>query len=224
MNEQPAIISTSHWRATETASSPIAGAQGGNLTTQSGQNLEQLSDEEFWDYARKLAQQLPAAQPEEWVMCRLSRGECLIPLTALYEVVRPPHRLALLPAIPEWMPGVVAWRGETIAVIDLDAYLSGYPPDLVDEGTMLVAKYAGLPIGLLVPAIGQTTLLQSEEEILKSTHNSQPATANEEKKNFRGAPPSPRQGTPSPAPLPVLDLQLLLADVVQQIETAASNG
>jgi chemotaxis signal transduction protein len=210
MNEHPTIISTSHWRATETASSPIVGAQGGSLTTQPGQNLAQLSDEEFWDYARKLAHQMPAAaQPEECVTCKLSRGDCLIPLTALYEVVRPPHQLALLPAIPEWMPGIVAWRGETIAVIDLDAYLSGYPADLPDEGILLVANYVGLPVGLLVPTIGQTTPLQSGEVYqLPSWYLSSRAAF---VKGLQGE-------------APVLDLPLLLAHAVQQIETAASYG
>ncbi len=210
MNEHPTIISTSHWRATETASSPIVGAQGRSLTTQPGQNLAQLSDEEFWDYARKLAHQAPAAaQPEECVTCKLSRGDCLIPLTALYEVVRPPHQLALLPATPEWMPGIVAWRGETIAVIDLDAYLSGYPADLPDEGILLVANYAGLPVGLLVPTIGQTTPLQSGGVYqLPSWYLSSRAAF---VKGLQGE-------------APVLDLPLLLAHAVQQIETAASYG
>lgn len=210
MNEHPTIISTSHWRATETASSPIVGAQGGSLTTQPGQNLAQLSDEEFWDYARKLAHQMPAAaQPEECVTCKLSRGDCLIPLTALYEIVRPPHQLALLPAIPEWMPGIVAWRGETMAVIDLDAYLSGYPADLLDEGILLVANYAGLPVGLLVPTIGQTTPLQSGGVYqLPSWYLSSRAAF---VKGLQGE-------------APVLDLPLLLAHAVQQIETAASYG
>ena len=210
MNEHPTIIFTSHWRATETASSPIVGAQGGSLTTQPGQNLAQLSDEEFWAYARKLAHQVPAAaQPEECVTCKLSRGDCLIPLTALYEVVRPPHQLALLPAIPEWMPGIVAWRGETIAVIDLDAYLSGYPADLPDEGILLVANYAGLPVGLLVPTIGQTTPLQSGGvNQLPSWYLSSRAAF---VKGLQGE-------------APVLDLPLLLAHAVQQIETAASYG
>ncbi len=210
MNEHPTIISTSHWRATETASSPIVGAHGGSLTTQPGQNLAQLSDEEFWAYARKLAHQVPAAaQPEECVTCKLSRGDCLIPLTALYEVVRPPHQLALLPAIPEWMPGIVAWRGETIAVIDLDAYLSGYPADLPDEGILLVANYDGLPVGLLVPTIGQTTPLQSGGvDQLPSWYLSSRAAF---VKGLQGE-------------APVLDLPLLLAHAVQQIETAASYG
>src|SRR5438105_15437428 len=120
MNEHPTIISTPSRRATETTSSLIVGAQGGSLTTQPGQNLEHLSDEEFWDYARKLARQVPvAAQPEECGTCKLSRGDCLIPLTALYAVVPPRHRLALLPAIPAWMPVVVASRGDPISRIDL---------------------------------------------------------------------------------------------------------
>jgi len=209
MNELPAIISTSHLRAAETASSPVVGVQGGSQVTEPGQNLEQLSDEEFWDYARQLARQVPAAQPEEYVTCKLSKGDCLIPLTTLYEVVGPPPRLALLPAIPEWMPGVAAWRGETIAVIDLDAYLSGYPAERPHEAMLLVANYAGLPVGLLVPTIGQTTPLQSGGVYqLPSWYLSSRAAF---VKGLQGE-------------ALVLDLPLLLAHAVQQIETAASYG
>ena len=210
MNEHPTIISTPHRRTAETVSSPAVGAQGGSETTQPGWNLEQLSDEEFWDYARQLARQVPAAaQPEEYVTCKLSKGDCLIPLTTLYEVVGSPYRLALLPAIPEWMPGVVAWRGETIAIIDLDAYLSGYPAERPHEGMLLVANYAGLPVGLLVPAIVQTTPLQSGGVYqLPSWYLSSRAAF---VKGLQGE-------------APVLDLPLLLAHAVQQIETAASYG
>ena len=217
MNELPAIISTSHLRAAETAGSPVVGVQGGSQVTEPGQNLEQLSDEEFWDYARQLARQVPAAaQPEEYVTCKLSKGDCLIPLTTLYEVVGSPYRLALLPAIPEWMPGVVAWRGETIAVIDLDAYLSGYPAERPHEAMLLVANYAGLPVGLLVPAMGQTMPLQSEELIPSMD------AINQEHSWYlptRAALMKSKQGEAL-----VLDVPLLLADVVQQIETAATHG
>src|SRR5438876_7854625 len=105
-----------------------------------GPALEQLSDEEFWRYARKLASTINRARtgvihhaPTEHLVCKLSRGYCLVPLTALYEVVQPPqgrhktYPYTLLPAVPQWMLGLVAWRGETIAVIDLDAYLTGHP-------------------------------------------------------------------------------------------------
>ena len=216
MNELPAIISTSHLRAAETASSPVVGVQGGSQVTEPGQNLEQLSDEEFWDYARQLARQVTAAaQPEEYVTCKLSKGDCLIPLTTFYEVVGPPHRLALLPAIPEWMSGVVAWRGETIAVIDLDAYLSGCPVDRQHEGMLLVANYTGLPVGLLVPALGQTTPVQSEEvtpsmDVINQVSSWCLPTRAAFVKSIQGE-------------ALVLDVPLLLADVVQQIETAVNS-
>ena len=208
MNKHPTTISTP---TGEQQKLPVRQVlmPNGEVTMQAEQNLAQLSDEEFWGYARTLAHQLPAAQPEEWVTCKLYRGSCLIPLAALYEIVRPPHRLALLPAIPEWMPGVIAWRGETIAVIDLDEYLSGYDADLPGEGILLVANYDGLPIGLFVPSIGQITPLQSEEaRQLPSWYLSSRAAF---VKDMQGE-------------TPVLDLALLLADVVQQIETAPSYG
>src|ERR1700680_1979408 len=141
MNEHSRVISTSldssHW-----------------------QQLEQLDDEGFWDYVRELAHQAPTAatanaQGEEYLECTLSRGQCLIPLTTLYQLVLPPHRLALLPSTPEWMPGIVAWHGETIAVIDLDMYLSGHEADPTN-GMLLIANHEGLPIGLLVSGVGQT--------------------------------------------------------------------
>src|ERR1700726_2277051 len=89
------------------------------------QILEQSSDVEFWNYARQLAYAAPAiAQREEYLVCEFGSGSCLLPLSTLLEVVLPPHRLALLPATPPWMPGVVAWRGDTLAAVNLAAYLS----------------------------------------------------------------------------------------------------
>ncbi len=106
------------------------------------QNLEQLRDDEFWDYARTLARRVPvAAQSEDYLECALGTGTCLIPLTTLNEVVLPPHRLTLLPATPEWMPGIVAWRGEAIAVIDLTLYLSGLAVDL-SNAILLIVNHA----------------------------------------------------------------------------------
>ena len=190
------------------------------LDTTHLQNLEQLSDEEFWDYARQRAQQMPAAQPEEYLECTLSKGCCLIPLAALNEVVLPPHRLAMLPATPEWMPGVAAWRGEVIAVIDLSMHLSGHTLDL-SNGILLIAHHAGIPLGLLVPAIGQTTSIQQDMHVSLAVED-----------------PKATVDLASPWYLPtralyvkgiqreaiILDVPLLLADAVQHIETAASNG
>jgi chemotaxis signal transduction protein len=190
------------------------------------QNLEQLDDEEFWEYARRLAQQAPAsAQSEEYLACILAQGTCLIPLTALNEVVLPPHHLTLLPATPEWMPGLVAWRGEAIAVIDLSLFLSNHTLDL-SNGILLVANHAGLPIGLLVPSIGQTIPVQQE---LEDT----PTPASD---NFTHSTETMAHGLTHYAPdraacvkgiqqgALVLDLPVLLAAVTRHIERAAANG
>jgi len=141
--------------------------------------LDQLSDEEFWGYVHEWASFTPPApSPEEYLKCELSSGDCLISLAALYEVMPCPQRFALLPATPAWMVGIFAWRGETIAVIDLDAYLStpaseteldptlAHDPEAgYDPGQLLIANCSGLPVGLLVPTRGVTTT-QSEASVL----------------------------------------------------------
>jgi len=177
----------------------------GLLTAQA---LEQLNEEEFWSHARRLASQAPSATgtPQEYLRCELRSGNYLIPLAALHEVVsttydaRKPHAYALLPAAPAWMVGLVAWRGETIAVIDLDAYLLTTISEPEDDppstppSTLLIASREGNdraparwsynpPVALLVPNITPTTL---------------------------------------PSEAPILDLCDILEDVVQQIKDAAA--
>jgi len=101
------------------------------------------------------------------------------------------------------MCGIAAWRGETIAVIDLDLYLSG-TANFSPDATLLVANQAELMIGLLVPGIGQTTTVQLEQTMPTATQE--------------GAMRGIYDGKP------VLDAPALLSGVVQQIERAAHNG
>ena len=202
------------------------------------QNLEQLRDDEFWDFARALARQVPAAaQSEDYLECALGTGTCLIPLTMLNEVVLPPHRLTLLPATPEWMPGIVAWRGEAIAVIDLTLYLSGHPVDL-SNAILLIVNHANIPIGLLVPSIGQTTPIQQGPQDTLSPENVTSPTGPADSSALAAlaalaAPKAPASTPYMPSQTAgvkgmqqgalVLDVPILLADVVQRIETAAFN-
>jgi chemotaxis signal transduction protein len=179
--------------------------------------LEQLSDEEFWNSARELAGiTYQAPQHQEYLECVLASGSCLIPLAALHEVILPPHRLALLPATPEWMRGIVAWRSETIAVIDLDAYLSGNS-DLIEpfsEGTLLVtdAGAGDVPVGLLVPTVGATTTISLDQLTTPTQAFAwyMPGRA----KAIEGVQTETL----------VLDLDALLADVVQQIGMLSRDG
>ncbi len=161
-------------------------------------SLAMLSDEAFWEYARELASQSETAvYPEEYLECLLRQERCFIPLKSLYDIVLPPHRLALLPATPRWMAGIVAWRGEAIAVIDLEAYLADV--ELVREGTLLIANYEGLPIGLLVSSVGMIRQNLSEGEQSTSTDA-------------------------APADALVLDILPMLADALRHIGTAPPYG
>src|ERR1700737_3573014 len=105
------------------------------------QSIDLLTEEEFWDYARALAHRIPtpvSTRSQEVLICELSQETYIFPLSALNEVVPPPHLFAFLPAMPGWMPGIVAWRDQTIAVVDLEAYFSGHHMARPTEGTLLV--------------------------------------------------------------------------------------
>ncbi len=101
------------------------------------------------------------------------------------------------------MHGVAAWRGETIAVIDLDLYLSDTSISSPD-GILLVANHAELTVGLLVPGIGPIITVQLEQMLPSTTQ------AGMAKGIYAGA--------------SVLDIPALLAGIVQQIERAALYG
>ncbi len=206
--------------------------------------LSQLSDEEFWNYAYELASAPPQGvikgvinhaptnglERTEYLLCKFRSGDYLIPLTALHEVVLAPHDIlhawALLPGMPAWMVGVTAWRDETIAVIDLDAYL-GHSQDSLDptllslpllypasSPTLLIASCDtlngrakagilsggqvtyGLPIGLLVPAI-----VPKEDALYQI----------------------PSDAIDRSPTIPILDIGPILEDVIQQIKDACPS-
>jgi chemotaxis signal transduction protein len=168
------------------------------------QSIDLLSEEEFWDYARALANHIPtpvSAFPQAALICELSQEAYIFPLSALLEVVPAPHRFARLPAMPAWMPGIVAWRDLTIAVVDLDAYLSDHHMARPTEGTLLVANQGNITVGLLVSTTGKTTTRQG----LQAT-NTEESVNNTKREQL------------------VFDIAALLAEVIEKIEVAATNG
>jgi len=180
-------------------------------------DLERMSDEEFWNYAHERAGIIPQSSSQErdyqdqHLECKLSRGNCLISLKDIIEVVPPPHLFAQLPVTPSGMRGLVAWRGEAIAVIDLDMYLSGVNVSPLD-GMLLVISHADLTVGLLVPGVGLTTTVQFEQMNLSTGPSVfyTPMRAGVVRGIY--------------AEEPVLDVSALLPDVVQQIGMAAHYG
>jgi len=175
------------------------------------QDLEQMDDEEFWDYARQRARTLPEPPLHaEYIECKLSTHACLVMFQDLAEVLPPPHRLARLPGMPIWMAGIMSWRGETIAVVNLDLYLLGEQQadsSLTADGMLLVASQAGLVVGLLVPTLGFTSTI-ALEQISSSDNNL--AFAND-----------PTLVAGVYADLPILNISTLLTSLAQQIGTAA---
>ncbi|MBV9230720.1 MAG: chemotaxis protein CheW [Chloroflexi bacterium] len=141
---------------------PISGTA--SLSSAHSQFLEQLNDEQFWNYAVELAYAAPtdAMPTDEYLVCKLEKGSCILPLATLREVVPPPHQFTLLPAAPPWMLGVGAWRGETIAIIDLNAYLSNTTAPLHSDGMLLVVQLDGLTLGLFISAVGSMITLAVE--------------------------------------------------------------
>ena len=180
-------------------------------------NLEQMADKEFWNYARAHSDIVPRISSQEsnyqnqHLECELSRGNCLIPLKAIVEVLPSPHQYTHLPLIPAWMRGLVAWRGEAIPLIDLDMYLCGVSIPRLD-GMLLVASYIDITVGLLVPGVGLTTTVQFEQvhPSIGPTVFYTPIRAGV----IRGV----------YAEEAVLDVSALLPDVVQQIGMAAYYG
>ena len=179
--------------------------------------LEQMTDEEFWERARMIAIQAAAvpSMPEDaalhqYLECGLQRGTCFALLHAIEAVIPVFTSLACLPFAPRWLQGVQAWRGEIVAVVDLDSYLSGINTP-VDGGMLLIARHTECVIGLHVPEVGLTTAIEPGQLTL----------ATDRSPLYSSAPAAVIQGVYNGCP--VLDIGALLADVALRVEMAAHH-
>ena len=174
------------------------------------QDLEQMEDEDFWEFARQRAHAVSESPSyAEYLECKLSSKTCLIALRDLAEVLPPPHRLARLPKMPAWMAGIMAWRGETIAVVDLDLYLLNGQEAVIslptEEMLLVASQKTGQTFGLLVPEIGLTSTIELEQIVpLPAPTDS---TLAEDIEIIEGV----------YADLPILNVPRLLAGLIQQI-------
>jgi chemotaxis signal transduction protein len=180
------------------------------------QDLEQMDDEEFWKYARRRAHSVPESPSHtEYLECKLSGKACLVALRDLAEVLPPPHRFARLPGMPTWMAGIMAWRGETIAVVNLDLYLlQNSDADLsrMTDGMLLMLHSTERTLGLLVPALGFTSTIETEQVLPPDDSAGFVLSGNS----------SIVAGIYQD--VPILNISALLAGLVQQIGMATSHG
>jgi chemotaxis signal transduction protein len=129
---------------------------------------EQLSNEEFWNLAAQRARSTPTIQMDgtnELLLCALGHGYCILPLKMLDEILIPPHYFSFFSTPPLWMPGISAWRGEVIAVVDMNAYLFFHPPAAPgghEEGMLLVTHHNDLKLGFFVSSV--ETIVGTYEE------------------------------------------------------------
>lgn len=176
--------------------------------------LEGLSDQDFWHYATKLASAAPTTKVEieQYLECELEQKHCILPLATLREVVPPPHQITLLPSIPTWMPGITAWRGETIAAVDLDAYLTQSPTRLRSDYILLIIQQNEITLGLFVatvrsiPTLDQQQILPPEQAIAQYPH----------------LPTGAIVGTYANAL--ILDAEIMLTDIIQHIREGVAYG
>lgn len=175
-----------------------------------------MNDEEFWSYARQRAHSVPESPSRaEYVECKLGSGTCLIALRDLAEVLPPPHRLARLPGMPAWMAGVIAWRGETIAVANLDIYLwptSALPFPQAAASMLLVTHAKSQTLGLLVPALGFTTTVEFEK--ISACDDVADLALVGKSSIVEGV----------YVDVPILNMSALLSDLTQQIGMATAHG
>jgi chemotaxis signal transduction protein len=182
------------------------------------QSLEQMTDEEFWQLAQiEAAKAATILSPSEsaalhqYLECGLQRGKCFVPLHAIEAVIPASSPLARLPFAPRWLHGVQAWRGEIVAVVNLDDYLSNIDTP-VNGGMVLIARHPECVIGLRVPEVGLTTTIEFEQlaPVITSSTLYTPARIDVVKGLYTG--------------YPVLDIATLLSHVTLQIEMAAHHA
>jgi chemotaxis signal transduction protein len=147
-----------------------------SLSRSQAQIFEQLSDEEFWRYAREAANPSGPSpgQVDEYLVCRLGARYCMFPLAIVGEVAPSPHQRTILPDVPHWMSGLTTWRGEIIAEIDLEAYLwsTAEYEDRVAFGYgqrqanfLLVVRAQNVTFGLIVTAVNTVVRFDAEHMV-----------------------------------------------------------
>jgi purine-binding chemotaxis protein CheW len=104
-----------------------------------------------------------AAEPSALKQClifQLAASKYAIPAANLEELGYLP-KITRVPNLPDWLPGVTAWRGQIIPVFDLRALLGQGP---TEGGRMLVVKARNNTlIGLIVDQINTIASLSIDQ-------------------------------------------------------------
>jgi len=194
--------------------------------------LEHLSNDEFWQLAYEKAAittNAPAEQTQTnvlrmeqltCVVCSLRNGQCLLPLTDVREILPPTQAITLLPDVPPWMLGILAWRGETLAAIDLCAYITQTAPPAPKQRVTLVMQYENISLALCVLAIDAAVITINTSQIV-------PLPDEKGASSMLGAIAGTWEATPTrgeQGALYVLNIPAFFPDIVQRIERKKKHG
>jgi purine-binding chemotaxis protein CheW len=129
------------------------------LSSQRGEDVNETSmerveeAEDLYERKERREEMLPI------VIFRLSREWYGVEITKIKEILRK-ARITLLPSSPEYIAGIINFRGNILSVTDLKAIL-GLPRDEPTGGTRIIAiESGGLETGLLVDEVVETIEVQ----------------------------------------------------------------
>jgi len=195
--------------------------------------LEKLSNDEFWDHARTLASR--SAHPMQdytsatssstsiltCVTCSLREGErCLLPFTVIQEVLPVSQYITRLPDVPSWMIGILSWRGETIAAIDLCAYVRQKVLPSLQERVTLIVQHEGISLAFCVLAINEVPTIVDVAQIIPFPPS---YTSDSREVPLQGVVGTWTEEANAQKQTLILDMPLLFKDILQQIERKARH-
>lgn len=106
--------------------------------------------------AAKLAEPIivhDASQDIEFVLFSLGEAKQYGIAYEFVEGIIKPDKVALVPCAPGAIAGVVSWRGNLLAVVDLSVLLGAAPQTTKHRPWVVVVQYAGKRLGLLVSMV-----------------------------------------------------------------------
>ncbi len=103
------------------------------------------------DELESAATEARAAAPEA-VVVRFGRSRYGVAMSDVAEVVSVP-RITRVPGTPEWLTGVVNWRGRVLAVLDLRSVIGHDQSPLPSSARVVVISADGIEAGLIVEAV-----------------------------------------------------------------------
>ncbi len=93
---------------------------------------------------------------------RIGRQSFALPISVVYEIVRPPE-ITAVPHAPEYVEGVINLRGRIVPVIDLRRRFGASPAEDKRKNRILVVALEGRLAGLLVDSASEVLRIADKE-------------------------------------------------------------